>query len=183
MNDSQRQDRDDRVMGAMDLVTKPIQALESLGQMLVFAVIILGLLLCIPIYLYVTGQPISLWQKEAFGLTLMFLFTLVYAPYYTIFGGLLCYAAIGIFPSTFNSLWDQLGGGMGLIFLFLLIGIVQRFLRHSFRWLSRPSHPPRRRLTPAEQLNISHRYGSFKDTPEYEYLVTPKSPEFLPPLR
>ena len=186
--ESNRQDREDRVMGALDLATKPIQAAKSMGQFFLIAAIVLGLLIGVPVYLFVTGQPVSQAQWEMMGLALMFLFTLVYAPFYTIIMPFVAYAAIGIFTPTFNSLWDQFGG-KGLIFLFLLIGITQKFMRQMFRWLGEPPRPPRRRLAPLERMALIKVYGSFnatpeycpKDTPEFGYLVTPAKPEIAPP--
>ena len=73
-----RQDREDRVMGALDVATKPIQAAQGMFLIIKAIVIALVLLLGLPIYLLVTGQPIAFWQIEAFFLTLMLIGTFCY---------------------------------------------------------------------------------------------------------
>ena len=114
--------REDRVMGALDVATKPIQFAQGMVLIIKAIVVALVLLLGLPIYLLVTGQPVAFWQIEAFGLTLMLIYTFCCTPYYVLFGAPLGYCILWSEPLTEMVFRD--GHWAISIFLYLLVGIL-----------------------------------------------------------
>jgi hypothetical protein len=114
--------REDRVMGALDVATKPIQFAQGMVLIIKAIVIALVLLLGLPIYLLVTGQPVAFWQIEAFGLTLMLIYTFCCTPYYVLFGAPLGYCIL--WSDLLTEIVFQDGRWALSIFLYLLVGIL-----------------------------------------------------------
>jgi hypothetical protein len=115
-------------MGALDVATKPIQAAQGMFLIIKAIVIALVLLLGLPIYLLVTGQPIAFWQIEAFFLTLMLIYTFCCTPYYVILGAPLVYCIL--WSPLLIEIVFQDGRWAISIFLFLSVGILIRKYRN-----------------------------------------------------
>jgi hypothetical protein len=153
MNNRDRQDQQDLVFGALDAVTAPIQVAKSMVQLVLIILLLIVIGAGYPIYLVCTGQSVTAASVAISGLTLLTVFTFIYAPYYFIFGGMafavaftwgVCAHEDFMYAHNFN------GWGLAWLFFgFLAFGVVQRFIRHR---LFDPPKPPRDRRSPAERM-------------------------------
>jgi hypothetical protein len=159
MNNHDRQEQQDRVFGALDVATAPIRLAKDMVQTVLIILLLIAIGVAYPIYLACTGQPVSTISLVVSGLTVLAVFTFIYAPYYFIFGGMalaagftwgVCAHEDFMYAHNFN------GWGLAwLFFSFLALGVVQRFIRHRIFDLPKP---PRDRRSPAERI---FDYGDF----------------------
>jgi hypothetical protein len=159
MNKQDRQEQQDRVFGALDVVTAPIRLAKSMMQTVLIILLLIVIGLGYPIYLVCTGQSVTAASMAISGLTLLTVFTFFYAPYYFLFGGISLAVAFtwGVCAhEDFMYAHDFNGWGLAwLLFGFLALGVVQRFIRHR---VFEPPKPPPDPRSPAERLVD---YGDF----------------------
>jgi DnaJ-domain-containing protein 1 len=115
---------------AMNTVLAPVRWLKSLAQTAILLAIAVGIGLAYPLIMYVNGEPVTLAAFAIPLLVILALFTLFYAPVYLIFGsigGTFLFGCMLGFP-WFDHATDNISFKW-LIFGFLAVGILQRYIR------------------------------------------------------
>ncbi len=138
---------EEKYYDGMNTLLAPVRALKSLMMTALLLVIAIGIGLAYPIIQLCNGEPLSAASFLVPFLTALALFTFFYAPYYCIFGGL-----IGLFVLGTHTTLITDYGISSIIFIFLCVGILQKWLRYSFNQPTPTKAPPRRRLGGAEMF-------------------------------
>jgi hypothetical protein len=134
--------------GTMNWLTAPIRWVRSIIQTALYTLIAIIVGLMYPVIVYFNHEPVTFATFAVPLLVLLALFTLFYATYYLIFGGmafLVAWAAwIIIFdaPDRDQALW--------IWFAFLSVGVMQSYIR---RRIAKASEPEKKQFTFVQQLN------------------------------
>jgi hypothetical protein len=142
---------EEKYYDSMNTLLAPVRWAKSLVQTFLIILLLIGIGLFYPIIQLCNGDPFSIATLLVPMFTILFLFTLFYAPYYTIIGGFISFIVfdlicLGSFVSSMSK--TEL---VSLPFAFLTIGILQRYVRH--RLFDSPK--PSRHRTAAEWLRLS----------------------------
>jgi hypothetical protein len=142
---------EEKYYDGMNTLLTPVRAAKSLMQTVLIILLLLGIGLFYPIIQLCNGEPLTLFSFVVPALTLLVLFTFFYTPYYTLFavfvGG---FTIAAIAANTDISKY----GVCFLIFAFLAVGILQRYVRH--RLFDPPKEPKPKRLSLGEQISQIH---------------------------
>ena len=148
----------------MNFITAPIRFLIGFIRTFIVLVVLALIGVAYPLILYVSGQSVTLAAFIVSGLTLLFLFTLFYAPYYVVLGGLTVGAVLWGYMIFAQNVPEFLSNFKTVVFVFLILGILQRFLRSHSNGKS----------TSATSLNLT-----YEPKPEPVSLVTKCKLEWL----
>jgi hypothetical protein len=161
---------EEKYYDSMNTLLAPVRWAKSLVQTVLLLVIAVVIGLAYPLILYCNGEPVTLASFMVTFLTLLALFTVFYAPYYLVFGGIAGLVTIGMLcehgDATTNPTMAFLNewNFMSLVSGFLVIGIVQRYIRH--RIFDPPKEPKPQSLSFVDQLNQNIRHE--RRTREYD---------------
>jgi hypothetical protein len=134
------QDRQDRVFEVLDVATKPAQFAIGMVKMFFIIIILFAVAIGTPIYVYFTGGTVTPLQLELAGTVILFIFTFLVAPWYTVLGGIvafigfMCLICVPSFQATIPVGDAFFSYVLGWIFWFCVIGILQWL----FRKMNRP---------------------------------------------
>jgi hypothetical protein len=119
-----------------NFVLAPARAAMEMVEFVVFALVSIVIGLLYPVILMFNHEPVTLFAWAVPVLVILTLFTLFYTPVYFIVGGLLTGAAfvygVCAYPDLMTA-WhfDTAQRVAWLLFVFLLVGILQKAIRNS----------------------------------------------------
>jgi uncharacterized membrane protein len=117
---------EEKYYDGMNTLLAPVRAAKSLVQTVLIILLLLGAGLFYPIIQLVNDGHVTFGGFMVSFLTVLFIFTFFYTPYYTILGGI-----ISIFVMGANADTDFVRNNFAfLVFAFLAVGILQRYIRH-----------------------------------------------------
>jgi hypothetical protein len=134
----------------MNTVLTPVQFVIDGVKGVLFLVLVVTLGLIYPIIQLCNGEPLSLASILVPTFTVLAIFTFFYAPLYTVFGGIIS-IVIAAAEGDFIIKNMSKEGDVSLLFAFLIVGILQRYIRH--RLFDPPKEPKPKRLSIQEQFN------------------------------
>ena len=135
--------------GTMNWITAPVRWVRSLLQTALYILILIVAGLLYPVIVYCNHEPVTFATFAVPLLVVLALFTLFYATYYLIFGGMAFLVAWAVWivvfdaPDRTQTLWIWLA--------FLTVGVVQSYIRRKAAKAGEPERPKQR--TFVEQLN------------------------------
>lgn len=135
--------------GTMNWITTPIRWVRSILQtaLYVFIAILVGLLY--PAIVYFNHEPVTFATFAVPLLVLLALFTLFYATYYLIFGGIVFLIGWAAWIITFDT--PDRTEALWIWFAFLSIGVLQSYICRSIAKAKEPVKPKQRSFV--AQLN------------------------------
>ena len=144
---------EEKYYDSMNTLLAPVRWIKSLAQTVLLLVIAVFIGLAYPIIQFCNGEPLTLASFAVPFLTVLALFTLFYAPYYLVFGGIAGLVTMGMLCEHGDAKTNPFVASDPtlLIFGFLAFGILQRHTRH--RLFDAPKEPKPKQLSFVEQLN------------------------------
>lgn len=128
---------EDKYYDTMNTLLAPVRWVRSIALTLLLIAIAVGIGLFYPLVLYCNGEPVTLFAYCVSGLTILTICTFIYTPYYVIFGGMLLFLTVIVgvgfnHDSTIVCYFDTPQKWAWVLFAFLVIGILQKFIRERF---------------------------------------------------
>jgi DnaJ-domain-containing protein 1 len=143
---------EEKYYDSMNTLLAPVRWAKSLVQTFIIILLLIGVGLLYPIIQVVRDGHMTMGGFVVSFLTALFIFTFFYAPWYTVLGGILCFVVFYAFCFSQSFVDSLTGTGFSIfIFIFLAVGILQRYIRH--RLFDAPREP---RLSFIGQINQEH---------------------------
>ena len=139
---------EEKYYDGMNTLLAPVRAAKSLVQTVLIILLLIGIGLFYPIIQLVNDGHVTFGGFMVSFLTVLFIFTFCYTPYYTIFGGI---AYLLLFVFVVGSSEASAAAFCLLLPVFFAVGILQRYIRH--RLFDPPKEPKPKRLSFVGQLN------------------------------
>jgi hypothetical protein len=120
----------------MNFMLTPVRAAESMVEFILLVIMLIIIGLSYPVILFANHQSVTPFALFIPCMTLLAIFTVFYAAYYFMFGGLLTAVAYSFGILNYPDLMDtlHLGSGHSVAFVFtafLIVGILQKYIREN----------------------------------------------------
>ena len=126
----------------MNTLLAPVRWAKSLIQTVIILLLLIGAGLLYPIIQLVNDGHVTFGGFVVSFLTALFIFTFFYAPWYTVVGGIICFVVFYAFCFSKSFVDSLTGTGFSVfIFIFLAIGILQRYIRRRAKATKEPPKP------------------------------------------
>lgn len=151
---------EEKYYDAMNTLLAPVRLVVSLLGTVCITLLLIGIGLFYPLSLCLNGEPVTAISFAVSFLTIIAVFTMFYAPCYFFGFGFVCLVIFGMLCEhgevDTNPAMAFLASSdgwtlAGLIFTFLLIGILQRYIRRCIFDL--PKKPKPKPLSFVDQMN------------------------------
>jgi hypothetical protein len=121
---------EEKYYDGMNTLLAPVRAAKSLVQTVLLLVIAVVIGLAYPLILLANHMPIGFSAIMVPFMTILTIFTFCYTPYYFLLGGAVFAIAWATAVIQIDGFPISLGANEAFGFIFLTVGILQRYIRH-----------------------------------------------------